>query len=117
MIGSSTNDARRAASEFGADLALDTREAGFADAVLGATGGKGWTSSWTCCRGRCGADHASHRDPRRMVNVGALRAQRPSSFDLHALRRIDYIGVTFRTRTLEEVPKSTAACAPICGRR
>jgi NADPH2:quinone reductase len=24
-------------------------------------------------------------------------------FDLHALRRIDYIGVTFRTRTLEEV--------------
>jgi NADPH2:quinone reductase len=24
-------------------------------------------------------------------------------FDLHALRRIDYIGVTFRTRTLDEV--------------
>jgi NADPH:quinone reductase len=24
-------------------------------------------------------------------------------FDLHALRRIDYIGVTFRTRTLEDV--------------
>jgi NADPH2:quinone reductase len=24
-------------------------------------------------------------------------------FDLHALRRIDYIGVTFRTRTADEV--------------
>jgi len=25
------------------------------------------------------------------------------NFDLHALKRIDYIGVTFRTRTLAEV--------------
>ena len=25
------------------------------------------------------------------------------NFDLHALKRIDYIGVTFRTRTPEEV--------------
>jgi NADPH2:quinone reductase len=24
-------------------------------------------------------------------------------FDLHALKRVDYIGVTFRTRTIEEV--------------
>ncbi len=29
------------------------------------------------------------------------------NFDLHALRRIDYIGVTFRTRTLEEVREIT----------
>jgi NADPH2:quinone reductase len=25
------------------------------------------------------------------------------NFDLHALKRIDYIGVTFRTRTLDEI--------------
>jgi NADPH2:quinone reductase len=25
------------------------------------------------------------------------------NFDLHTLKRIDYIGVTFRTRTLEEI--------------
>jgi NADPH2:quinone reductase len=40
----------------------------------------------------------------RMVNVGRLAgAKAEFDFDLHALRRIHYIGVTFRTRTLEEV--------------
>jgi NADPH2:quinone reductase len=40
----------------------------------------------------------------RIVNVGRLAgAKAEFDFDLHALRRIDYIGVTFRTRTLEEV--------------
>src|SRR2546423_2325406 len=40
----------------------------------------------------------------RMVNVGRLAgAKAEFDFDLHALRRIDCIGVTFRTRTLEEV--------------
>jgi NADPH2:quinone reductase len=40
----------------------------------------------------------------RIVNVGRLAGMKAEfDFDLHALRRIDYIGVTFRTRTLEEV--------------
>ena len=40
----------------------------------------------------------------RIVNVGRLGgAKAEFDFDLHALRRIDYIGVTFRTRTLDEV--------------
>jgi NADPH2:quinone reductase len=40
----------------------------------------------------------------RIVNVGRLAGSTAEfDFDLHALRRIDYIGVTFRTRTLEEV--------------
>ena len=40
----------------------------------------------------------------RIVNVGRLAgAKAEFDFDLHALRRIDYIGVTFRTRTLDEV--------------
>ena len=30
-------------------------------------------------------------------------------FDLHALRRINYIGVTFRTRTTEEIRAITTA--------
>src|SRR5262245_9182484 len=42
VIGSSTNDARRARlKEFGADLAVDTRDAAWPDAVLTATDGKG----------------------------------------------------------------------------
>jgi NADPH2:quinone reductase len=40
----------------------------------------------------------------RIVNVGRLGGMKGDfDFDLHALRRIDYIGVTFRTRSLEEV--------------
>jgi NADPH2:quinone reductase len=40
----------------------------------------------------------------RIINVGRLGGMRGDfDFDLHALKRIDYIGVTFRTRSLEEV--------------
>ena len=40
----------------------------------------------------------------RIVNVGRLGGTKGEfNFDLHALKRIDYIGVTFRTRTPEEV--------------
>src|SRR5438045_9757038 len=40
----------------------------------------------------------------RIVNVGRLGGMKGEfNFDLHALKRIDYIGVTFRTRTPEEV--------------
>jgi NADPH:quinone reductase-like Zn-dependent oxidoreductase len=40
----------------------------------------------------------------RIVNVGRLGGfQGEFNFDLHALKRIDYIGVTFRTRSPEEV--------------
>jgi len=106
VIGSSTNEARRARlKDFGADLALDTRDAAWPDAVLAATGGKGvdlvvdmlsgpvvlQTMKATAILGR-------------IVNVGRLAGMKAEfDFDLHALRRIDYIGVTFRTRTLEEV--------------
>jgi NADPH:quinone reductase len=106
VIGSSTNDARRARlKEFGADLIVDTRDPAWPDAVLGATGGKGvdlvvdmlsgpvvmQTMKATAILGR-------------IVNVGRLAGMKAEfDFDLHALRRIDYIGVTFRTRTLEEV--------------
>jgi threonine dehydrogenase-like Zn-dependent dehydrogenase len=40
----------------------------------------------------------------RIVNVGRLGGQNSQfDFELHALKRINYIGVTFRTRTAEEV--------------
>ena len=40
----------------------------------------------------------------RIVNVGRLGGMRGEfNFDLHAAKRIDYIGVTFRTRSPEEV--------------
>ena len=40
----------------------------------------------------------------RIVNVGRLGGMKGEfDFDLHALKRVDYIGVTFRTRSTEEV--------------
>ncbi len=40
----------------------------------------------------------------RIVNVGRLGGNKGEfNFDVHALKRIDYIGVTFRTRSIEEI--------------
>jgi NADPH2:quinone reductase len=40
----------------------------------------------------------------RIVNVGRLGGERAEfDFDRHAMQRITYIGVTFRTRSIEEV--------------
>jgi NADPH2:quinone reductase len=40
----------------------------------------------------------------RIVNVGRLGGTKAEfDFDQHALKRIDFVGVTFRTRSIEEV--------------
>jgi NADPH2:quinone reductase len=106
VIGSSTNDARRARlKEFGADLVIDTREPGWPDAVLKATDGKGVNLVVDMLSGPLVAQTMKATALLgRIVNVGRLAgAKAEFDFDLHALRRIDYVGVTFRTRTLEEV--------------
>jgi NADPH2:quinone reductase len=110
VIGSSTNDARRARlKEFGADLAVDTRDASWPDAVLSATGGKGVDLVVDMLSGPVVAQTMQATAILgRIVNVGRLAGMKAEfNFDLHALRRIDYIGVTFRTRTLEEVREIT----------
>ena len=106
VIGSSTNADRRARlGQFGADLAIDSKAAGWADEVVRATGGKGVDLivdqvSASVANGNMKA--AALRG--RIVNVGRLGgAKGEFDFDLHALKRIDYIGVTFRTRSVEEV--------------
>jgi NADPH2:quinone reductase len=106
VIGSSTNDARRARlNEFGADLAVDTRDPAWPEHVLGATGGKGVDLVVDMLSGPVVAQTMKATALLgRIVNVGRLAGTKAEfDFDLHALRRIDYIGVTFRTRSLEEV--------------
>jgi NADPH:quinone reductase-like Zn-dependent oxidoreductase len=106
VIGTSTNAARRGRlKEFGADLAIDTNEPGWPEAVLQATGGKGVNLVVDMLSGPVVAQTMKATAVLgRIVNVGRLAGARAEfDFDLHALRRIDYIGVTFRTRTLEEV--------------
>ena len=106
VIGSSTNDMRRARlKEFGADLAVDTRDPAWPDAVLQATGAKGVNLIVDMVSGATVAPAMKATAILgRIVNVGRLGGGKAEfDFELHALRRIDYVGVTFRTRSIEEV--------------
>jgi NADPH:quinone reductase-like Zn-dependent oxidoreductase len=106
VIGTSTNAGHRARlAEFGADLALDSADPAWPDAAAKATDGKGvdliidQVSASVANQNMKAAAILG-----RIVNVGRLGGVKGEfDFDLHALKRIDYIGVTFRTRSLEEV--------------
>src|SRR5438552_13232326 len=106
VIGSWTNAARRARlGEFGADLAIDSSDPAWPDAVLAATGGKGVDLIVDQISASvANANMMAVRVLGRIVNVGRLGgAKGEFDFDLHALKRIAYVGVTFRTRSLDEV--------------
>ena len=106
VVGSSTNAERRARlTEFGADLAVDTNDPGWPDQVLEATDGQGVDLIVDQISGPVmNGNMKAARILGRIVNVGRLGgATGEFNFDLHALRRIEYIGVTFRTRSLDEV--------------
>jgi NADPH2:quinone reductase len=106
VVGTSTNEARRARlKEFGADLAVNTKDADWPEQVMKATDNKGLQLTVDMLSGpvvsqtmRCTALLG------RIVNIGRLAGMKAEfDFDAHARQRIDYIGVTFRTRTIEEV--------------
>ena len=106
VMGTSTNPARRARlKEYGCDLALDSGDPKWPDEVKKATGGKGvdlivdQVSASVANQNLAAAAILG-----RIVNVGRLGGMKGEfDFDLHAFKRIDYIGVTFRTRTLDDV--------------
>ena len=106
VIGTSTNSMRREKlKQFGADLAIDTTDPAWPDAVLAATEGKGvHLIVDQVSASVANANMKAARVLGRIVNVGRLGgAKGEFDYDLHALKRIDYIGVTFRTRSIEEV--------------
>src|SRR5712672_3308297 len=106
VIGTSTNPERRARlTEFGCDLALDSTDPKWPDAVKQATGQKGVDLIVEKVSASVAKQNlAAAAILGRIVNVGRLGGQKGEfDFDLHALKRIDYIGVTFRTRTLDDV--------------
>lgn len=106
VIGSSRSASHREKlKSFGADLAIDTSDAKWADHVLEATKGKGVDLVIDQVSGEIfNATQKATAIRGRIVNVGRLGGMTaPFDFNLHALRRIEYIGVTFRTRTPDEV--------------
>jgi NADPH2:quinone reductase len=106
VIGSSTDAVRRGRlKEFGADLAVDSSDPGWVKQVLEATGGEGVDLIVDQVSGKVASQNlAVTKVKGRIVNVGRLGGTRAEfNFDLHAARRINYIGVTFRTRSIEEI--------------
>jgi NADPH2:quinone reductase len=106
VIGSSTNAGRRERlKEFGADLAIDSSDPNWVKQVLEATGGEGVDLIVDQVSGMVASQNlAATRIKGRIVNVGRLGGTHADfNFDLHAARRINYIGVTFRTRSIEEI--------------
>ncbi len=122
VIGSSTNPERRARlGDYGADLAIDTADPAWVDQVVDHTMGQGVELvvdqvSGSLVNGNMRAAAIKGR----IVNVGRLGGTRSEfNADLHALRRLTYVGVTFRTRTLEEVAEINRLAvadlwAPLC---
>lgn len=106
VAGTSTNPGRRAQlADFGADLALDPLAPGWEEAVRRATAGRGFDVVIDLLSGPYMARNLEAAAVRgRIVNVGRL-AGRSADFDFetHALKRVEYIGVTFRTRSVDEV--------------
>ena len=112
VFGTSSNEGRRSRlAEFGADAVFDPKDPSWVDAVLAATGGEGVDLIVDQVSGPVANQNlAATKVLGRIVNVGRLGGGMAEfNFDLHALRRIEYIGVTFRTRSPEEIRSLVAA--------
>jgi NADPH:quinone reductase len=106
VMGTSTNPQRRARlQEFGCDLALDSSNPKWPEEVRKATGDKGVDLIVDMISGAAANQNLDAAAVLgRIVNVGRLGGNKGEfNFDVHALKRIDYIGVTFRTRSLDEI--------------
>jgi len=105
VIGTSTNPQKRARlREFGADLALDSRDPGWVAQVIEATGG-GVDLIIDMVAGYVANQNLEAvKVLGRIVNIGRLGGMIGEfDFDLHGRKRIRYIGASFRTRSADEV--------------
>lgn len=106
VVGTSTNaERRRRLVEFGAHHALDARAEDWVDQVQAVTDGRGFDVIVDLLSGPYVARNLEAAAVQaRVVNVGRLAGGHGRfDFERHALQRVTYVGVTFRTRTVEEV--------------
>ena len=106
VVGSSTDAGRRSRlKDYGADLAIDSSDPAWVDQVLKATNGEGVDLIVDQVSGPVANQNLKATKVKgRIVNVGRLGGTHGDfNFDLHAARRISYIGVTFRTRSIDEI--------------
>ncbi|MBC7435892.1 MAG: zinc-binding dehydrogenase [Bdellovibrionales bacterium] len=106
ILGTSRNpEHRQRLIDYGCDVAIDSSVPNWEAAVLEATGGQGANITVDQIAGEainnCMAATAING---HIINVGRLGgATAKFDLNLHALRRINFVGVTFRTRSREEI--------------
>lgn len=106
VIGTSTSAERRAQlADFGADLVIDPKNANWVDQILAATAGRGADVIIDMVGGSAVNDcMRAAAVLGRVINVGRLGGLKVElDLDLHSLKRLNYIGTTFRTRSVAEV--------------
>jgi len=106
IMGTSSSEQKRGKlKRFGAHLAIDPAREDWLEQVLRATNGKGVNVVIDMVSGKMVTPNMRASSVRgRIVNVGRLGGVNTEfDCDLHAQKRLDYIGVTFRTRTIDEI--------------
>lgn len=118
VIGTSTSPERLARlSEFGADVAIDSKAPDWVAQVNKATKGKGVDLLVDFVAGPLinGSLQAT-RIGGRMINIGRLGGNVGEfDFDLHNMRRITYVGASFRSRTPQELMAVIERTASVLG--
>ncbi len=110
VIATSTNAGRREKiAQFGPDMVLDSRDESWVDQVLEATDGNGVDVTVDMVSGyTANQNMLATKVNGRIINIGRLGGDKGEfDFNLHALRRIHYIGITGRTRSPEESTEVT----------
>ncbi|XXQ55120.1 zinc-binding dehydrogenase [Xenophilus aerolatus] len=106
VLGTSTTPERRGRlADFGAHRALDTTDPRWVEAVLAHTGGRGVDLVIDQLSGPYASlNLQATAIGGCVVNVGRMAGQSAVfDFETHSMRRIRYQGVTFRTRSVDEV--------------
>ena len=118
VIGTSTSEERRARlAEFGADVTIDSSAPDWVSQVNRATKGKGVDLLVDFVAGPLinGSLQATSVGG-RMINIGRLGGNIGEfDFDLHNMRRITYIGASFRSRSPQEVARVIERTATVLG--
>ena len=105
VLGSSTNQNKLSKlSHYGADILIDTSKEDWLDSVMNATDGKGVDVLVDMLSGNfVNKNMKATKINGYLINIGRLAGMNGDfNYDLHAKRRLHYVGTTGRTRSVEE---------------
>ena len=105
VLGSSTNHNKLSKlSSYGADVLIDTSQEDWLDSVLDSTDGEGADVLIDMLSGDfVNKNMEATKINGYLINIGRLAGMKGNfNYDLHAKRRLHYVGTTGRTRSIEE---------------